>query len=133
MQSAELKQTVLDFDQALDKRRLANLTLDEASALLVRIDAFHERVADLEESAQSRELKTIIAAGCRLTADLSENVMMRVIDILQDKQHSIDFLNQELRHKLRAQHKGNQLVQKAQKLRTLNNRIGEAVGLGLIL
>lgn len=133
-----LKRDVLAFDRALDKRHLAKLSLDEASGLLERVDDFQSRVSRLQESSAadfglSRDTQLLIAAGCRVSADLSEQVLSRIIDILQDKQHSIDFLHQELRHKIRGQHQANQLVTRVQRQRAFNSRLGEAVGLGMIL
>ncbi len=41
-----LEQTLLSFDAYLDRQNLENLTLDEAAFILMRIDLFHQHVAD---------------------------------------------------------------------------------------
>lgn len=140
-----IAQSITAIDQALDKRRLATLSLSEAQTLLGQIEQFHSQLRQMEvdasdwtrneaeQSAVFRSRQTLIAAGCRACADLSEQVLMRMVEMLQDKQHSLDFLNQELRKKIREQHQARTLVLKAQQLRSENNEISEQAGLGLIL
>jgi hypothetical protein len=41
-----LEQTLLSFDAYLDRQNLENLTLEEAAFILMRIDLFHQYVAD---------------------------------------------------------------------------------------
>lgn len=137
MQQTALEQSVMEFDRILtDKSYLNHMPLEEAERLLRKIQQFQQDAASASAESMTmpdNTLRTIIVAGCRLCSDLSEHLMMRAVDVLQDKQHSIDFLHQQLRKKIRDQHLANRVVQQAQSAKHLTNHTSVESGLGVIL
>lgn len=133
------QQTLQDFDRTLQSGCLAHLSLEEAAHILDQVELFHlearcyQELVEMGELPASAETEYLIAAGCRLASDLSEKVMLRIVDVLDSRQHSLDFLYQELRKKLRDKHQASCLLQKAQEIRQLTHETGETCGLGMVL
>ncbi|MEB3287463.1 MAG: hypothetical protein VKJ04_08165 [Vampirovibrionales bacterium] len=112
------------------RRQLELLSLQEIQHLLDRLNKLQSEVVELEASSAE---KPLLAAIFRLSADLSEHLMARLMDSYNDKQHSIDFLQQELSRKLRDQNTTSRLLRQTQALRVQTQHYGETLALGHML
>jgi hypothetical protein len=148
MNTDVLKNLVCAMERAMDRRRLARMTLAEAEGILDTIEQFNlmashtdhalpvKGMTPIDARASGRidsELECLLAAGYRLCSDLSEHVLMRLVDIYQDRQHSIDFMNAELRRKIRERASANMLIQQAQQVRNHLSHTSQAQGLGVLI
>ncbi len=135
-----LHQLVLTMDRALDRQGLDQLTLEEAQVLLNLVDRFNQEAICYQTIQQlsnhvtpSLETQYLIAAGCRLSSDLTEEVLMRLVDHHDCHQTRLDQLCQELRTEMRQRHTAHRLIQQAQQVRQQLTHASEQSGLGVIL
>ncbi|MBX2859732.1 MAG: hypothetical protein KTR14_00735 [Vampirovibrio sp.] len=134
LDTLNLHQCVQEFDRCLGRDYLASLSLDEAQLLLGKIDTFHEAALALKEDPElSSEQDYLIAVGCRLTADLAESILMRVVDILGQREQELDVLHAKLRKRLKERHQASMLLNQARQSRNLIHQVGQSAGLGVVL
>src|SRR5437868_1888044 len=97
-----LYRQVQEFDGYLQKPYLKTLTLEDAARILKKMEAFHHQADGLRQQPQySLENDYLIAVGCRLTADLLEQILMRVMDIYQAGDHTLTRLYQQFQGQIR--------------------------------
>ncbi len=134
MDAFSFRDTLKEFDRCLNRTYLDTLSLDEARLLLSRIETFN---AVAENSRRMNALRLedeyMVAAGCRLASDLSEKVMMRLVDLLQERDEEVALLSSRLRQKMQERYEAQALLNRAQTTRGATNRLGETNGLGVIL
>ena len=111
------------------KERFKQLTPAEMREILGRLHQIQETLPDSPQQLH----KVLLTAVTRLSADISNHMMDKLVDTVQQKQHSIDFLQQELSKKLREQHTASQLLNQTQQLRVKTRRLSDEFQLGSIL
>lgn len=122
----ELNELELLYSQ---KARFRQLTNDETRRMLERLHRIQKALPEEPQCSQ----KAILTAVARLSADISNLLMDKLVDSVQQKQHSIDFLQQELSRKLREQHAANQLLSQTQQFRLKTQQLSDDFQLGSIL
>lgn len=139
MDAFSFHDTLKEFDRYLNRTYLETLSLDEARLLLARIETFnalaksHHRTSALHPERESVMDEYMVTAGCRLASDLSEKIMMRLVDLLQERDDEITLLSSRLRQKLQERYEASTLLSRAQTARANTNHLGETHGLGVIL
>lgn len=111
------------------KERFKQLSPAEMREILGRLHQIQETLPDSPQQLH----KVLLTAVTRLSADISNHMMDKLVDTVQQKQHSIDFLQQELSKKLREQHTASQLLNQTQQLRVKTQRLSDEFQLGSIL
>jgi hypothetical protein len=146
-QDVELYQAVKLFDRCLKKEYLARLSLEEAALLLLKIERFQSMVAKhfpLPDEAQfppgwglnpppAYHTEYLMVVGCRLCSDLTEQIMLRLVDVLQSRENEADQIYIQLRNNMRDRQLASGLIQKSQRIRNLTIDNAESIGLGVIL
>ena len=119
------------MDRALQNRaRLEKLSLTQAQTLLETVQQF---VAACEQLPDTTEARFLQAAGCRLSSDLSEQVLTRVLDLQAERETSINQLCKALQQEMKDRYLAQTLVQQVQSARQNLHLTGERVGLGVVL
>jgi uncharacterized protein Yka (UPF0111/DUF47 family) len=111
------------------KERFKQLSPAEMREILGRLHQIQETLPDSPQQLH----KVLLTAVTRLSADISNHMMDKLVDTVQQKQHSIDFLQQELSRKLREQHTASQLLNQTQRLRVKTQQLSDEFQLGSIL
>ncbi len=126
--------SVKEFDQCLNKNYLKTLSLEEAQLLLAKIESFN-LIAETCQNDPSISIETeyLITVGCRLSADLSEKITMRLVDLMQVHENDITVLTSKLRKEMQQRFQASMLLNKAQSIRSQTNDMAENFGLGVIL
>ncbi|MBY0404059.1 MAG: hypothetical protein K2X66_09185 [Cyanobacteria bacterium] len=148
--STDLYQTVKEFDRFLGKEYLRTLSLEEAALILKKIESFHVIASQMGEGnldeipleganageatpEKLSEIESLILVGCRLTTDLNEKILLRIMDIYQDKDHETEKLYRQLHQNLRDRTLSTGLLKKSQQIRNAAVETSQAIGLGVIL
>ena len=127
---------IRDFDRYLRNDFLiARMTPEEAGYVLDQIALFNREAEHYraEERIPNRDIERLIAAGCRLSADLSGKIMGRMMDVLENSDEGLRLINLQLRDHIRNKHLSTTLLHKAQAVRNETHRNAETAGLGVIL
>jgi len=131
-----LSATLRDFDRYLRNDFLiAQMTLEEANYVLDQIALFNREAEHYRAEARipNRDTERLIAAGCRLSADLSGKIMGRMMDVLENSDEGLRAINLQMRDHIRNRHLSTTLLHKAQAVRNETHRNAESSGLGVIL
>lgn len=130
MKTVSYQQQIQKLESHMDRRRLSRLSTDEAMVLLNEVTALSIDLQHADDSQITRELKVL---GCRLCSDLTEAILNRALDVLQDKQHSIDFIYEALRQKLQDKYQASVVLHQAQSLKNQLSVVGEQAGVGIVI
>lgn len=138
-QTNPLVEAVRNLDRSLsypDKlRSKKKLELFHAQHLLQQVEQFFEQAQkqQTQNEVETPEFKTLLAAGCRLSSDLNENVLTRLVDQAQNQDEQILTLSRQLVRQLIARAQTGQLLRKAQTLKQHTVDTAETAGLGIII
>lgn len=129
-----LQETIQLMDSQLDRKALRQLCPVRANGLLSLIAHFHDLVENYRQSiGDTPELTMMIATGCRLSSDLSDAVLNRLVDRLQQREADLSLSHRAIRHQLQDQAHVSKLLSQVQTLRSDTSSLGEEAGLGMIL
>jgi hypothetical protein len=129
-----LAESIRRLDRALSHPIQESLAPNQADTLLQQVEKFYYDAWTQQSIASSEdaELKKLLAAGCRLSTDLNETVLTRLVDQAQDQDAQIAQLSKILAHQIMMRAKTGQLLKKAQTLRQHGVETADTVGLGVI-
>jgi hypothetical protein len=130
-----LRRTIRTFDRLLQRPILARLALDTLPQVIGELERFHQ-AARLNPPATADSLDEhsfLVAAGCRLSADLNEALSVRLMDTVQEHDEAITQLSRQLGERLQARNQAAKLLKKTQALKQQTVEKGEAAGLGMVL
>jgi hypothetical protein len=132
-----LYESVRNLDRALacPLRRNA-LAPSQARQLLAQVEAFYQTAQQQQESErmpETAEAKALLAAGCRLSSDLNETVLLQLVEQVQEQDTQIAALSRALAQQLFARAQTRQLLKHAHRLRQCGVKTAESAGLGVIL
>jgi hypothetical protein len=126
--NTRLHQSIRRFDRALRKPALQRLSLESAAQNLEEMTRFF-----LHADTAAEDEISLVAAGCRLSSDLSEAMISRLQDAMLAHDAAIAALSRQLGERLKAREQASRLLCKAQALREQTQTTAEAAGLGVIL
>lgn len=124
-----LMTAIRSFDYTLQKPVLARMNLEKMATALAELAEFHDVVEDFSPPADPY----LASVGCRLSTDLTEALMIRLADQLQEQDAAIEQLSSQLKALLARRHQTARLLNQAQDIRRRNVEAGECLGLGLLL
>ncbi len=126
--------SVKEFDRCLNKTYLETLSIEESQLLLGKIETFNLMAEECRNAGGvSVEEEYLITVGCRLSSDLSEEITMRLVDLLQSHEYEVSLLSIKLRKQMQQRFQASMLLTKAQEVRSQTNDMGETYGLGVII
>lgn len=114
MKSSLLHQTVFAVDRALDRHVVRALPLEGLRLALDDMDRFRLQADRRQLEGQDHKL---VAAGCRLSNDLNEAVIERLVDAVQHQDAAIAQLSRQLAQRLKDRDQALRLLNKAQRLK----------------
>ncbi len=131
-QTQAMATEVVKFDRILNKRYLSRLSLQEIQHILADVQQFQDALhtfqqqlklylihthSSVEKQYSLRDAKTVIVAGCRLCADLSDTLHTRMIDQLQSHDETLTELHQAVREHVKNKYLTQSLMGQAIHLR----------------
>lgn len=125
--SHSLYQSVRDFDRLLARPVLNALGLNGVRQALEVIERFYH------QAPHHPQPDTLLAAGCRLSCDLNQALVDKLVDNIQSQDAHIAELSSQLRQKLHERHQAAQLLKQAQALHQQTLNTAHIAGLGCIL
>jgi hypothetical protein len=130
-----LRRTIHAFDRLLQRPMLAQLALDTLPQVIGELERFHQaaRLSPPAAADSLDERSFLVAAGCRLSADLNEALSVRLMDAVQEHDEAITQLSRQLSKRLQARNRAAQLLKKTQALKQQSVETGKAAGLGMVL
>jgi hypothetical protein len=130
-----LAASVRGLDEALSRRAPKQLALAQADSLLLQVEQFFQQAWQHQKSDAELpgEARMLLVAGCRLSSDLNETVLGRLIDQAQSQDAEIAQLSGQLARQLMARAQTGQLLKKAQRLKQHTVETAETAGLGVII
>lgn len=132
-----LRRTIRTFDRLLERKLLAQLSLDALRTVLSEMTRFHRQVRFMPVGNPSPdsldERSFLVAAGCRLSSDLNEAVIDRLLTTVEQHDAQITELSRLLAERLQARNEATRLLKEARDLRLQTAETGEQAGLGMIL
>lgn len=134
MALSALKQDVLNFDRCLNKPYLATLSLREAKLLLEKVGQFLQQASTQillhdKMDGLSTEERIVWVTGYRICVDLSEEIQMKIIDLLQEREQEVQLLNSKLRQNLQDRFLATKLLQTVQQVKEQQITIANTVGI----
>ncbi len=88
---------------------------------------------DLDNPYREMPQEYLMAVGCRLASDLNEQVLLRLVDLLDERDKDLNDLYKKVRHHVKERQLTAILLNRAQCNRELTLENGISLGLGAIL
>ncbi len=123
-----MHQTLRNLDRALRRPVLEALGLQGIACMLRELRLFHQQAENARQGDNH-----LVAAGCRLSLDLNEALIAKLVDTVQSQEQAITLLSQQLKVRLEERDRATRLLHQAQNIRHQTAQSAESAGLGCIL